>query len=431
MADSICFMISAVETLDFSQGAYDWFWNDCSLTKNPQSNEWHLLQTIPGYQYRNKKIEQDEQAAKKMFRNWLQRELDRRSGREQKQLKEAMGLQYNPKYENLLDLIPAEEITRVYPDALGEGARGTVYHATWHRPKRVGDLEAKNLEVALKKFKGDEESNLGRFIKELDATFAVVQGWGVRVVQLYGILRTPQHHDPGSPLSVLPTGTFFLVTEFCEKGSLLEYLKEVLKGDVTDWKIIISAVAELSTGLRELHKHNVVHKDLHARNVLVARRFYSADPGTGVYEPVILIADLGEGQILGSDISNPENHFEEDGKARDIRALGQLIWRMVQTQWEESDKNPNAESPAKHYLPQAVLLAILQCMREERDKQPTAEYIMDEFELLDREWDDNGYSESFLNLLEMDSEIMEYLFSAVREKENTEEVLKKFTTITD
>lgn len=87
-----------------------------------------------------------------------------------------------------------------------------------------------------------------------------MQGWGVRVVQLYGILRTPQHHDPGSPLSVLPTGTFFLVTEFCEKGSLLEYLKEVLKGDVTDWKIIISAVAELSTGLRELHKHNVVHK---------------------------------------------------------------------------------------------------------------------------------------------------------------------------
>ena len=87
-----------------------------------------------------------------------------------------------------------------------------------------------------------------------------MQGWGVRVVQLYGILRTPRNHDPGSPLSALPPGAFFLVTEFCERGSLLEYLKGVLKGDVTDWKIILSAIAELALGLSELHKHNVVHK---------------------------------------------------------------------------------------------------------------------------------------------------------------------------
>lgn len=87
-----------------------------------------------------------------------------------------------------------------------------------------------------------------------------MQGEGIRVVQLYGILRTPQNRDPGSPLSVLPPGEFFLVIEFCEKGSLLDYLKEVLKGDVTDWKIILSAIAELALGLNELHKHNVVHK---------------------------------------------------------------------------------------------------------------------------------------------------------------------------
>jgi hypothetical protein len=173
-------------------------------------------------------------------------------------------------------------------------------------------------------------------------------------------------------------------------------------------------------------------RDLHARNVLVANRFYSADPGSGTYEPAILIADLGEGQILDSATSNPQDRFQEDGKARDIRALGHLIWGMVQKQWEASDNNPNVEVPAKHHLPLKVLRAIWQCMRDDAEKQLTAEYIMDEFESSKREWDESGYSESFLNLLEMDLKTMEDLFSVVKEnKANTEKVIEKIMTITD
>lgn len=132
-----------------------------------------MLETIPGYQYRTKLAGQDERAAKKLFRNWLQREVDGRYGRELQQLKDVMGLRYNPKYENLLDLIPAEEITSVDLEALGEGARGKVYHATWHRPKRVGDLKAKKLEIALKKFKRDEKSDLESFVKEVSVAIFI------------------------------------------------------------------------------------------------------------------------------------------------------------------------------------------------------------------------------------------------------------------
>lgn len=173
-------------------------------------------------------------------------------------------------------------------------------------------------------------------------------------------------------------------------------------------------------------------RDLHARNVLVAQRFYDSDPGRGVYEPVILIADLGEGQILDSANSNPQNCTNEDSKASDIQGLGELIWGMVQKQWEISDSRSNVGLPAKHYLPLKVLLSILQCVREDREKQPTVEYIMGEFEALKREWSDCGYSESFLNLLKMDLETMEHLFSHVRENKATvEEVVRRFATITD
>jgi hypothetical protein len=105
-------------------------------------------------------------------------------------------------------------------------------------------------------------------------------------------------------------------------------------------------------------------RDLHARNVLVAQRFYAANPGNGAYEAAFLIADLGEGQILDNANLAPENNSYEVGNARDIQALGQLIWAMVQKQWEASGNKSNAELQVKHYLPLKVLDVILQCMSD-------------------------------------------------------------------
>ena len=138
------------------------------MTENPLSNQWFLLQTLAGYRYRAKYAERanDDAAAKTALRNWTQREIDKLSGRPLTDLREALNMDYNPEYEDLLTLIPAEEIQAIYGTA-GSGTRGVVYKALWARPKRIGEFTSQKTIVALKTMKAARQANLVAFIKEV------------------------------------------------------------------------------------------------------------------------------------------------------------------------------------------------------------------------------------------------------------------------
>jgi len=88
----------------------------------------------------------DRIAALKYFRNLV----DHHRYGEPELLKETLGLSYNPKYENLLELIPFNqfEIDRGHPPM--RGSRGLVYKATWKRLQKTGLAPRDDLKVVLK-----------------------------------------------------------------------------------------------------------------------------------------------------------------------------------------------------------------------------------------------------------------------------------------
>jgi serine/threonine protein kinase len=64
-----------------------------------------------------------------------------------------------------------------------------------------------------------------------------------------------------------PPDPFVIVTEICTNGSLIDFQSNHPEKDNTDWisKLCIGIIK----GIEHLHKHDIVHRDLARRNVLV------------------------------------------------------------------------------------------------------------------------------------------------------------------
>ena len=82
-------------------------------------------------------------------------------------LSSALGLHFQPKFENLLTLIPHSQIVVVDPKPLGEGERGVVYKAVWSRPQNLRVDKPVEVQVALKLVKIHGNSDLKPFMKEV------------------------------------------------------------------------------------------------------------------------------------------------------------------------------------------------------------------------------------------------------------------------
>jgi hypothetical protein len=82
-------------------------------------------------------------------------------------LKETLGLNYNPKYENLLELIPFNqfEFDQAHPPM--RGSRGLVYKASWKRPQKTGLAPRDDLEVILKTVQVTSEKEKEAIFKEV------------------------------------------------------------------------------------------------------------------------------------------------------------------------------------------------------------------------------------------------------------------------
>ncbi|RHZ46453.1 hypothetical protein Glove_621g11 [Diversispora epigaea] len=205
------------------------------------------------------------------------------------------------KYIKQFDYNTFQDITRV-----GAGGFGTVYCA--YSP---------NLEkhVALKRLNKEDELFYEKFVRELTNIMAVNNH--DNIINFYGISIGP------------PTETYFLVLQYAKDGDLKTYLRKNFKS--LDWTIKINMAKDITSGLRRIHKENIVHKDLHSMNILV-------------HERRLLITDLGLSQSLDSN-SNPNsniggmiaytdpeylrNHMKHKrNKASDIYSLGVLFWEL-------------------------------------------------------------------------------------------------------
>ena len=147
---------------------------------------------------------------------------------------------------------------------LGNGSSGSVYKGKW-----------RNVTVAIKCIPIDTEESVQSIRSELQIMASL--GNHPNIILLIGACTTLSEQ-------------IFLVLKFCDRGSLYEYLivqKAILSKDNLSTILRSSASA-----LEFLHSKNIVHRDIAARNFLLASPF------------IVYLSDFGLSRLLQTSDSS-------------------------------------------------------------------------------------------------------------------------------
>ncbi|PRP75309.1 putative leucine-rich repeat receptor-like protein kinase [Planoprotostelium fungivorum] len=149
-------------------------------------------------------------------------------------------------------LIPYAELKGLA--MVGAGANGIVYRAQW-----------REMTVAVKQIRAEHinQDQLKSFLSEV----AILQGLRAHpnVVMFIGEISvefrliTLGMTFPPDPLS--------MVTEFCESGSLYNFLR----ANPVTWEKKIALIQGIALGMLHLHLEKVIHRDLAVRNILLTK----------------------------------------------------------------------------------------------------------------------------------------------------------------
>jgi serine/threonine protein kinase len=120
-----------------------------------------------------------------------------------------------------------------------------------------------------------------------------------------------------------------LVMRYYENGNLYSYLDESM--GIICWRDIVDILWSISIGLKFIHEHGLVHKNLHGGNILVESEMDSIDAkiaDTGLYGPVD--KQMSSQQIYGVVPFIAPEIFggKKITKASDIYSFGMIMWML-------------------------------------------------------------------------------------------------------
>jgi hypothetical protein len=118
---------------------------------------------MPGLRYRRIEQQFDDSAARAYFRALVEQNIQGRT----EELRDALGIHFQPKYQSLLTLIPPSQICEDQAEIIGEGSRGRIYKVFWNQPSGIQGEEITKLAVALKFIKTSGAHDLQRFLVEV------------------------------------------------------------------------------------------------------------------------------------------------------------------------------------------------------------------------------------------------------------------------
>ena len=164
---------------------------------------------------------------------------------------------------------------------LGTGGNGTVYLAQDHALPRVVAVKVPHGDLL--RLPGTRE----RFMQEARLVA------GLKHPNIVEIHQIGEEH-----------GLPFLVFEYCEGGSLSEWLSQ--RGEALSPRSCAEIVRMLANAVQQAHSHGVLHRDLNPRNVLLVPDRSAGEPAAPREFPfVVKLSDFGLGMLLAASTTLP------------------------------------------------------------------------------------------------------------------------------
>ena len=165
-------------------------------------------------------------------------------------------------------------------EELGEGTFGTVYLASHKKTKA---------KYAIKSIDKSEPENLAEkknFNREVEIMYKLNHP---NIVKLYEVKETPQY--------------FYLVTEYCNGGSLSDLLEDYIDKNNSGFpeKIVQYLMKQIVEALKYLHAKRILHRDIKLDNILVHFENEEDRKNKNMLKAKVKIIDFGFARYLKNE----------------------------------------------------------------------------------------------------------------------------------
>eukprot|EP00094_Tigriopus_californicus_P011915 TCALIF_11510-PA protein Name:"Similar to MAP3K12 Mitogen-activated protein kinase kinase kinase 12 (Homo sapiens)" AED:0.14 eAED:0.14 QI:626/0.71/0.75/0.75/0.57/0.62/8/0/752 len=244
--------------------------------------------------------------------------------------------------------IPFESISDL--EWLGSGAQGAVFVGRW-----------KTELVAVKKVKEVAETNI-HHLRKLNHP---------NIVQFRGVST----QNP----------CYCIIMEYCPHGPLFNFLRE--EKDRVPPKRLVDWTRQVASGMKYLHDHKIIHRDLKSPNILIGRN------------EIIKISDFGTSRAWGGDQSTcmsfagtvawmaPEVIRNEPCNEKvDIWSFGVCLWELLTCEIPYKNVDSSAiiwgvgsnslQLPVPSSCPDGFKLLVKQCWAPKPRNRPSFKHIL-------------------------------------------------------
>ncbi|CAM9428989.1 unnamed protein product [Lampetra planeri] len=202
------------------------------------------------------------------------------------------------------------------------------------------------------------------------------------------IMKTLRHERLVQLYAVVSSEPILIITEYMEKGSMLDFLRSEEGKEVRIPRLILMA-AEVADGMHHLEKMRYVHRDLRAANVLVNSLLNCKVADFGLTR---IVEDNEYTSKAGTKFpirwTSPEAmHFGHFTTKSDVWSFGVLLTEMItygkipyagmSHQQLISNLDKGFRMPCPVNCPSELYDQILQCWNEKAEERPTFEFLQD------------------------------------------------------